>query len=248
ARGAHVHLGEPPRPFRRVDLAHPQQQGRGLDECGDAARAAEARAAAQHAAPRARAERGHLLRPGEQAEGRRHDGRHVRPQLDGVGEGHPAPGPQDRHRDRRMDGLAIPPDAGRELRALQRGALPMTPFARHRSRGFSTAEVLIGTALSLAALGTLYSFFQAQQKSHATQSTYSQSQTITRTVIDLMTREIRMATYDPTAPTPAQRDCVTKVRVTVKANLKNPNPRVSTPVSSIAECEVAIRNRSLMNF
>jgi len=76
----------------------------------------------------------------------------------------------------------------------------MTPFARHRSRGFSTAEVLIGTALSLAALGTLYSFFQAQQKSHATQSTYSQSQTITRTVIDLMTREIRMATYDPTAP------------------------------------------------
>jgi len=222
----------------------------------------------------------------------------------------------------------------------------MTPFARHRSRGFSTAEVLIGTALSLFALGTLYSFFQAQQKSHATQSTYSQSQTITRTVIDLMTREIRMATYDPTAPgalttsgppncpgveqglveatpskihfkqdlngdaalsgpgedivydvlgnqirrtdgaalpipivdnvpagglnfryfdasnppneivpsgsppqlTPAQRDCVTKVRVTVKANLKNPNPRVSTPVSSIAECEVAIRNRSLMNF
>ena len=52
----------------------------------------------------------------------------------------------------------------------------------------------------------------------------------------------------PPQLTPAQRDCVTKVRVTVKANLTNPNPRVSTPVASTAECEVAIRNRSLMNF
>ena len=217
---------------------------------------------------------------------------------------------------------------------------------RRGNRGFSTAEVILGMSLSLAAVGTLYSFFQAQQKSHATQSTYSQSQMITRTVIDLMTREIRMATYDPASPgalttsgppncpgveqglveatpskihfkqdlngdsmltasgedivydvlgsqirrtdgaampipivdnvpagglnfryfdasnppneivpagsppqlTPAQRDCVTKVRVTVKSNLTNPNPKVSTPVTSVAECEVAIRNRSLMNF
>ena len=222
----------------------------------------------------------------------------------------------------------------------------MTPFARRRSRGFSTAEVLIGTALSLVAVGTLYSFFQAQQKAHAIQSTYSQSQTITRTVIDLMTRELRMATFDPTTPgalttslppncpgvkqgvveatpsklhfkqdlngdglltgssedvvydvlgsqirrtdgaalpipivdyvpagglnfryfdgsnppnelvpagsppqlTPAQRDCVTKVRVTIRANLPNPNPRLTTPVTSVAESEIAIRNRSLANF
>src|SRR5438309_43075 len=125
-----------------------------------------------------------------------------------------------------MDGLAIPPDAGRELRALQRGALPMTPFARHRSRGFSTAEVLIGTALSLAALGTLY--FR-----------YSDASNPPNEIVP---------SGSPPQLTPAQRDCVTKVRVTVRANLTNPNPRVSTPVSSIAECEVAIRNRSLMNF
>ena len=222
----------------------------------------------------------------------------------------------------------------------------MTPTRRPHSAGFSTAEVLVGTVLSLLAVGTLYSFFQAQQKAQATQSTYSQSQTVTRTVIDLMTRELRMATYDPTTPgalttsappncpgveqglveatpskihfkqdlngdalltgsgedvvydvlgsqirrtdgsalplpivdnvpagglnfkyfdasnppnelvpagsppqlTASQRDCVTKVRVTVTANLPNPNPRVSTPVASVAECEVAIRNRSLMNF
>jgi len=222
----------------------------------------------------------------------------------------------------------------------------MTPTRRSRSRGFSTAEVLVGTMLSLLAVGTLYSFFQAQQKASATQSTYSQSQTVTRTVIDLMTRELRMATFDPTTPgalttslppncpgvkqgivaatpsklrfkqdlngdglltgpseditydvlgsqirrtdgaalpiplvdyipagglnfryfdgsnppneivpagtppqlTAAQRDCVTKVRVTIRSNLPNPNPKVSTPVSSVAESEIAIRNRSLANF
>jgi len=222
----------------------------------------------------------------------------------------------------------------------------MTPHRRARSAGFSTAEILVGTMLSMLAVGALYAFFQAQQKSHATQSTYSQSQTVTRTVIDLMTRELRMATFDPTTPgaittsqppncpgvkqglveatpskihfkqdlnadglltgpsedivydvlgsqirrtdgaalpipivdnvpagglnfkyfdgsnppnelvpsgtppqlTPSQRDCVTKVRVTVRANLTNPNPRLTTPVKSVAESEIAIRNRSLANF
>jgi len=222
----------------------------------------------------------------------------------------------------------------------------MTPSRRPRSPGFSTAEVLVGMTLSLLAVGTLYSFLQAQQKAHATQRTYSQSQTVTRTAIDLMTRELRMATFDPTIPgalttsqppncpgvkqglveatpskihfkqdldgnglltgssedivydvlgsqirrtdgaalpipivdyipagglnfryfdgsnppnelvpagtpphlTPEQRDCVTKVRVTVRANLPNPNPRLTTPVTSVAESEIAIRNRSLANF
>jgi len=222
----------------------------------------------------------------------------------------------------------------------------MTPARHRRTGGFSTAEVLVGTTLSLLAVGTLYSFFQVQQKTHATASTYSQSQTVTRTAIDLMTRELRMATFDPTIPgalttsqppncpgvkqglveatpskihfkqdldgdglltgssedmvydvlgsqirrtdgaalpipivdyipagglnfryfdgsnppnelvpagtpphlTPEQRDCVTKVRVTVRANLPNPNPRLTTPVTSVAESEIAIRNRSLANF
>ena len=215
---------------------------------------------------------------------------------------------------------------------------------RQRSRGFSTAEVLAGTALSLMLMTAIYSVQRAQTKAFASQTVYAESQNVTRTVIDLMTRELRMAAYDPgtalpTSPGPScpgvkqgiveatpsklhfkqdltgdgslispgedlvydvlgsdlrrtdgsalpvtivtgvpagglnfryfdgsnppveliptgtppsltsgQRDCVTKVRITVRANLANPDPNNSTPIPSIAECEVAIRNRSLSNF
>jgi len=46
----------------------------------------------------------------------------------------------------------------------------------------------------------------------------------------------------------AQCDCVAKVRLTVTANVPNPNARIATPIKSVAETEVAIRNRSLLNF
>ena len=220
----------------------------------------------------------------------------------------------------------------------------MTP-RRRRSEGFSTAEVLVGSVLSLMALAAVYSVQRAQTNAFAAQSTYAESQNVTRSVIDLMTRELRMATYDPTtaalptspgpscpgvkqgiveaslsklhfqqdlsgdgalvapgedvvydvlgtdlrrtdgptlpvplvsgvaagglefryfdgsnppvqlvptgsppALTPSQRDCVAKVRITVRANLPNPDPNNSTPIASLAECEVAVRNRSLANF
>jgi len=216
--------------------------------------------------------------------------------------------------------------------------------SRQRSRGFSTAEVLVGTALTMMLMTAIYSVQRAQTMAFAAQNVYSESQNVTRTVIDLMTRELRMASYDPgtaltTSPGPScpgvkqgiveatpsklhfkqdltgdgslispgedlvydvlgsalrrtdgsalpvtivtgvpagglnfryfdgsnppveliptgtppsltssQRDCVTKVRITVQANLANPDPNNSTPIPSMAECEVAIRNRSLNNF
>ena len=215
---------------------------------------------------------------------------------------------------------------------------------RRSSRGFSTAEVLAGTALTMMLMAAVYSVQRAQSKAFAAQSVYSESQNVTRTVIDLMTRELRMATYDPgtaltTSPGPicpgvkqgiveatpsrlhfeqdltgdgslvspgenlvydvlgsdlrrtdgtalpvtivtgvpagglnfryfdgsnppieliptgtppaltaSQRDCVTKVRITVQANLTNPDPNNSMPIPSVAQTEVAIRNRSLNNF
>ena len=215
---------------------------------------------------------------------------------------------------------------------------------RKRSRGFSTAEVLAGTALTMMLMTAIYSVQRAQSQAFAAQNVYSESQNVTRTVIDLMTRELRMATYDPgtaltTSPGPicpgvkqgiveatpsklhfkqdltgdgslispgedlvydvlgsdlrrtdgtalpvtivtgvpagglnfryfdgsnppveliptgtppaltaGQRDCVTKVRITVQANLTNPDPNNMTPIPSMAESEVAIRNRSLANF
>jgi hypothetical protein len=220
----------------------------------------------------------------------------------------------------------------------------MTRSRRHRARrgGFSTAEVLAGTSLGLILAASLYSFQQAQLKAFAAQNVYSDSQNVTRTALDLMVRELRMACYDPTGALPkspgpscpqvpegviqatqtslrfkqdldgdglftgagedvtydlsngdlrrtdgtaqpvplvsgvpsgglslryfdgsnppvelvpagsppaltqGQRDCVTKVQITVTANLTN--PRAATPIASVAESEVAIRNRSLMNF
>jgi len=209
---------------------------------------------------------------------------------------------------------------------------------RPHARGFSSMEVLAGLGLTLILLAAVYSFQQAQLKAFSTQQVYSDSQNVTRSVIDLMARELRMACYDPgtainksggpCAPdvkqgiieaTPTrirfqqdlngdnaigapgedvtydlsngsirrtdglaepvvlasgvptgglsflyfdngkppgqigpgavlnqcQRDTVGKVRVTVRANLPNPNSRIPTPIASVAESEVAIRNRSL---
>src|SRR5439155_9228308 len=69
---------------------------------------------------------------------------------------------------------------------------------RRRCRGFSTIDVLAGSGLTIMTMGTIFSFSQAQLKALATQSSYAQSQTVTRTAIDLMTRELRMASLDPT--------------------------------------------------
>ena len=213
------------------------------------------------------------------------------------------------------------------------------------TRGFTDAEVLVRSAPSLMVLGSVYSFQLAQMRAFATQAVYTQSQNITRNVIDLMTRELRMASFDPTstqtvagaipkAPTGAgvcapnttrgiveatptrihfqqdldgngaigaagedvtytlvgdtlqrqdganapvdivsgipaggftllyfdgnnppgqlgpgatltqcQRDSLAKIRITVRANLVNPNPHAPA-VKSLAESEIAVRSRS----
>jgi hypothetical protein len=205
-----------------------------------------------------------------------------------------------------------------------------------RAAGFATAEILVGGALALTVLGTIQSFGRVQLGQLASQSVYAESQGITRSVLDLMTRELRMATYQrpmgtcgynagiveatptklhfqqdldgdgtltgagedvtyqltgadltrtegtgaatvlvsgipstgfgfryfnisnptnefvpagtPPALTAAQRDCVAKVRISVTASLRSPNPASARPIVSAAETEIAIRNRSLTNF
>ncbi len=205
-------------------------------------------------------------------------------------------------------------------------------------------EVLAGMTLTLILLAALYTFQRAQLKALAAQNVYSDSQNVTRSVIDLMAREMRMASYDPgvvalpTSPSPGcaagvkrgiveatpnklhfqqdlnldnaigapgedvtydvsgtdirrtdgnnapavlasgnpseglafqyydmngaelvpagspaaltqcQRDSVWKVRVTVRANLTNPNRNISTPITSIAASDIVIRSRALQNF
>jgi type II secretory pathway component PulJ len=72
--------------------------------------------------------------------------------------------------------------------------------ARHGkgTRGMSTMEVLAGAALSLTILGIAMSFFTAQQRALRVQNTFTESQNVTRTFTDLISRELRQASYDPT--------------------------------------------------
>lgn len=220
---------------------------------------------------------------------------------------------------------------------------PPASGRRSRERGISTADVLAGAALTLVVLAAVATFSRAQSRALLAQNVYAESQTVTRSVIDLLTRELRMATYDPlgtalaTSPGPscpgvkrgiveasatkirfmqdlsgdglttgsgedvtydvlgdtirrqegaaaavtlvsgipaggfvlryfdgsnppvelapsgspsvltgAQRDCVAKIRISVRADLDNPT--LNVPLASVAQSEVAIRNRSLMNF
>jgi Tfp pilus assembly protein PilW len=74
------------------------------------------------------------------------------------------------------------------------------PSRRLRARGFTTMEALVAAVLTLIIAFAVLGFFDAQQRAYATLSTYAASQTVTRTVVDLMSREIRMSSYDPTVP------------------------------------------------
>ena len=71
---------------------------------------------------------------------------------------------------------------------------------RARARGVTTAEMIAGVALGLILCASLFTFQQTQTKAFRAQSVYSDSQNVTRTAIDLMTRDLRMASYDPTGP------------------------------------------------
>jgi Tfp pilus assembly protein PilW len=68
---------------------------------------------------------------------------------------------------------------------------------RRRQRGFGTMEALVAATLTMIVALAIMGFFDAQQRAYATLSTYAESQHVTRTAIDLLGREIRMASYDP---------------------------------------------------
>ena len=71
---------------------------------------------------------------------------------------------------------------------------------RRRQRGFGTMETLVAAMLTIVIALAIMGFFDAQERAYASLSTYSASQNVTRTVVDLMSREIRMSSYDPTVP------------------------------------------------
>lgn len=66
-----------------------------------------------------------------------------------------------------------------------------------RSRGFSLVELIIAMALGLLVLTGLSSTFVMQNHTYDTQDQINQMTQTTRAALDLISREVRMAGYDP---------------------------------------------------
>lgn len=70
-------------------------------------------------------------------------------------------------------------------------------FAPNSDCGFTLIELLIAMAVGLVLLGAMYGAFTAYNKTVGTQEQVAEMQQNARAAMDLMTREIRMAGYDP---------------------------------------------------
>lgn len=65
-------------------------------------------------------------------------------------------------------------------------------------RGFTLVELLVAMAVGLIVLSATYGVFTLQGKTFSTQERVAEMQQNARAAMDFMTREIRMAGYDPT--------------------------------------------------
>jgi len=66
-----------------------------------------------------------------------------------------------------------------------------------RTAGISLVELMIAMAVGLVVLGAVYSVFTIQNKTFGNQEQMVEMQQNVRAAMDMMTREIRMAGYDP---------------------------------------------------
>ena len=64
-------------------------------------------------------------------------------------------------------------------------------------RGFTLVELLIAMAVGLVLLGAMYGVFSMHNKTFGTQEQIAEMQQNARAAMDMMTREIRMAGYNP---------------------------------------------------
>ncbi|NVL90370.1 MAG: prepilin-type N-terminal cleavage/methylation domain-containing protein [Desulfobacterales bacterium] len=69
---------------------------------------------------------------------------------------------------------------------------------KNRERGFTLIELLIAMAISGIVLSAIVSTFIIQRKSYDVQEQITEMVQSARAAMDMMTREIRMAGYDPT--------------------------------------------------
>ena len=79
------------------------------------------------------------------------------------------------------------------------------PWFSGRTGGFSLVELMIAMAVGLVILGAMYSVFTIQNKTFGNQEGFVEMQQSVRAGMDMMTREIMMAGYNPTGGTPKPR-------------------------------------------
>jgi len=68
---------------------------------------------------------------------------------------------------------------------------------RDHSPGFSLVELLIAMAVGLIILGAMYGLFTIQSKQLGTQDVVAEMQQNARIAMDIVTRDVRMAGYNP---------------------------------------------------
>ncbi len=74
----------------------------------------------------------------------------------------------------------------------------MRTMKRLGERGFTLVELLITMVISGVIVASIYSAYTAQQKVYTAQNQVTEMQQNIRAAMDIMTREIRMAGYNPT--------------------------------------------------
>jgi type IV pilus assembly protein PilW len=73
----------------------------------------------------------------------------------------------------------------------------IAPAARHQESGFTLVEVLIALAISGIALGTMVHTFATQRQSYVLQEQVTEMTQNARAAMEVLTREIRAAGYNP---------------------------------------------------
>ena len=94
---------------------------------------------------------------------------------------------------------------------------------RRRPRGFTTMEALVGAAVALGTLASTVVFLQTQLRAITLQNGYATNQALTRTAVDLLARELRMAGHDPRGtalPVSAGPSCPGASRGLVEAGVR----------------------------
>ena len=76
------------------------------------------------------------------------------------------------------------------------------PLFSGRTVGFSLVELMIAMSVGLVVLGAMYSVFTVQNKTFGNQEEIVAMQQNVRAGMDMVTREIMMAGYNPTGGTP----------------------------------------------